>query len=337
MSPPLCAINLNLLVALDALLRLRSVTAAAREVGVSQPAMSKSLKQLRELFDDPLLVRGRDGYVLTPRAARLGGHLHWVLDELTRVIGDDESFDPTTSTRVFRVAMPDYLHGLIGPAIAQAFIEEAPRASVMLQTMDRATYADQLEEGVIDVAIHACLSPPTGLQSHPLVVDRFACALRSGHPALDQPLTLEAYTALPHCLIAVSDDISPGSVDLALAEHGLHRHVVCRTRSFLSAPLMVAESDAILTGPERLLRWFSTMVSIELRPAPLPVHGFAYAAVWHERFEHDPAHEWLRELLLRAAAPHPPAPEDREWTALWGEQGSMRRRELVRRSGTRVI
>jgi DNA-binding transcriptional LysR family regulator len=331
----LSSLNLNLLVSLDALLEERSVTRSARRVGVSQPAMSKSLRQLRELFADPLLVRGKDGLILTPRAARLQQPLRLTLDQLCRVLDDADSFDASESTRVFRVAMPDYLFGLIGGALSAAFIEQAPRASLLLVPFDRERYQLGLERGELDLAIHACLEPPTGLSSQPLIHDRFACALRRGHPALErESLSLELYAALPHLLISISDDISPGSADLALAEHGLTRHVACRVRSFLAAPIMLTSSDALLTGPERLLGMFAESHPIELRSPPMDIHGFCYAAVWHERFEADPGARWLRTAVEACCAPHEPHEGARDWKALWGARDSEKRRRIVKESGS---
>lgn len=338
MGVRLSSLNLNLLVALDALLDERSVTRAARRVGVSQPAMSKSLRQLRELFADPLLVRGKDGLIPTPRAARIARPLQQTLEQLCRVIDDAEAFDAASSKRVFRVAMPDYLYALLGGQLVSAFIEQAPQASLLLVPFDRANYHRALEQGELDLAVHACLEPPEGLRSFPVIQDRFACALRAGHPESEAPeLSLARYAELPHLLISISDDVSPGSVDVALAEFGLSRHVICRVRSFLAAPMMLAKSDAVLTGPERLLEIFAKTHDIKLRPAPLPIHGFGYAAVWHERFDVDSGSRWLRRVLERCADEHEPMLGEGDWLALFGSKDSERRRRLVRESGALVI
>jgi DNA-binding transcriptional LysR family regulator len=196
----------------------------------------------------------------------------------------------------------------------------------------------QLERGELDVAVHACLEPPAGLLSTPLVRDRFACALREGHPVAEDELDVETFAALPHCLIMVSDDVTPGSVDVAFADLGLQRHIACRVRSFLAAPLIVSRSDAVLTAPERLLQMFAPTHGLRVLPAPLPLHRFSYAAVWHERFDMDPSHVWLRALLEEVAAEHPPSPEDQpDWRELWGTRDSVRRRQLTKTAGGSVI
>jgi DNA-binding transcriptional LysR family regulator len=339
MATRLCTVNLNLLVALDALLRLRSVTRAAREVGVSQPAMSRSLKQLRELFDDPLLVRGKDGLIPTARAARLHSPLARTLEQLTQVVDDEAKFDAARSTRMFKVAMPDYLYGLLGARVTALMVDRAPHASVVFHRVDREAYAAPLERGELDLVVHACLEPPAGLMSTPLIRDRFACAVRSDHPAVaGDAIDLETYAALAHVLIMVSDDISPGSVDVALTDLGLQRHVACRVRSFLAAPLIVSQSDAIVTAPERLLTMFAKTHDLKVLEAPLALHRFSYAAVWHERFDADPGNAWLRGLLEEASAEHPPSPDDQpEWRELWGTRDSTRRRAITRMSGAKPI
>jgi len=327
----LAALNLNLLVALDALLDTRSVTAAARRVGVSQPAMSRSLRSLRDMFDDPLLVRGAEGLLLTPRAALVREPLRRSLNDLTGVIAGGGAFDPATATRRFIVEMPDYLMGLLGPTLCDRVSREAPGVTLDVRLADRADLFARLEVGTADVVVHACLEPPAGLRGLGLIRDRFACAVREGHPAAaKKKMSLRTFASLPHCLIAVSDDAQVGSVDLALAEHGLRRHVACRVRSFLAAPMIVAQSDLILTGPARLLRWFAARYPLHVFDAPISVHDFEYLALWHERFEAEPAHTWLRGVLAAAAAQHPPDARDRDWRELWGHAGSRRRRRIQR-------
>lgn len=339
MVPSLASMNLNLLVALDALLDTRSVTTAARRTGVSQPAMSRSLKSLRDLFDDPLLVRGKDGLLLTPRASLLCEPLRRSLSNLAGVVAGRGEFDPATSTRRFIVEMPDYLMGLLGPALCDRVIRDAPGVTLDVRLAHRTDFSSRLEAGTADVVVHACLEPPAGLSGLGLVRDRFACAVRKGHPLAPKKkkMSLATYAALPHCLIAVSDEAQVGSVDLALEEHGLRRHVACRVRSFLAAPMVVAQSDAILTGPARLLRWFAERYPIQVFPAPIPVHDFEYIALWHERFESEPAHAWLRGVLVAASLAHAPDARDRDWRALWGHAGSPRRRKIQRGTAGPVI
>jgi len=328
----LASLNLNVLVALDALLDTRNVTAAARRVGVSQPAMSRSLKSLREMFDDPLLVRGKHGLLLTPRAALVREPLRRSLTDLTGVIAGRGDFDPATSTRRFIVEMPDYLMGLLGPALCDRVTREAPAVTLDVRLAERTDIFARLEAGTSDIIVHACLEPPSGLRGLGLVRDRFACAVRRGHPAAPKTkkMSLRTFAGLPHCLIAVSDEAQVGSVDLALEEHGLRRHVACRVRSFLAAPMIAAQSDAILTGPARLLRWFAERYPLEVFEPPVSVHDFEYIALWHERFAAEPAHAWLREVLATAAGPHTPDTRDRDWRELWGYAGSQRRRKIQR-------
>jgi DNA-binding transcriptional LysR family regulator len=196
---------------------------------------------------------------------------------------------------------------------------------------DRTDIFARLEAGTADVVVHACLEPPMGLRGLGLVRDRFACVVRRGHPAAPRKkMSLKTFAALPHCLIAVSDDAQVGSVDLALEEHGLRRHVACRVRSFLAAPMIVAQSDVILTGPARLLRWFAERYPLHVFDPPVSVHDFEYIALWHERFEAEPAHAWLRGMLAASAQPHAPDSRDRDWRDLWGHAGSQRRRKIQR-------
>jgi DNA-binding transcriptional LysR family regulator len=158
----LAALNLNALVALDALLDTRSVTAAARRVGVSQPAMSRSLKSLRDMFDDPLLVRGKHGLLLTPRAALVREPLRRSLTDLTGVIAGRGDFDPATSTRRFIVEMPDYLMGLLVPALCERVTRDAPGVTLDVRLADRTDILARLEAGTADIVVRgrarACMA-----------------------------------------------------------------------------------------------------------------------------------------------------------------------------------
>jgi len=333
----LAALNLNLLVPLQALLEERNVTRAAERCGVSQPAMSRNLAQLRGLLEDTLLVRTADGVQLTERAERILSPLGHTLGELERVVGDRPAFDPGQTTRRFRIAAPDYLVMLLGPALGRRAAELGSGLSFEFVGMERDRFQRQLETGQLDLAIHACLELPTDIGHTPLIVDRFACAMRDDHPLAGKRLTVKRFASLPHCLIAISDERSPGSVDVALSDLGLKRHVACSTRSFLSAAHFALQSDMILTGPERMLRHYAQHYPLCVFKPPLELHGFDYEATWHRRFEADPGMGWLRSTVAEIADGFEPMPAALSWQAQFGGGGSRRRRELQRRAGTAAL
>ncbi|MET0409886.1 MAG: LysR family transcriptional regulator [Polyangiaceae bacterium] len=292
--------NLNLLLALHGLLSERSVTAAARRVGVTPSAMSHSLAELRQLLDDPLLVRSGRGMLLTPRAETLLAPLHKLLGDAERLLGGGTSFEPTTTERRFVIAAPDFLATLLLPPLLEAVAREAPRISIEIVPSVRRGNAWLLEAGDLDLALGAIVDEAPGIQRMDLCTEGFLCAARKGHPKIRGKLDLDSYAEVPHLLITLGDDSSPTWIDRALADHGRARRVAARTRYFMSAPLVLARSDLLLTGPSMLLRYFADLVPLQLLEPPIELPTYPEEVYWHERFDADPGHAWLREQVRKA-------------------------------------
>lgn len=292
--------NLNLLLALHGLLSERSVTSAARRVGVTPSAMSHSLAELRELLDDPLLVRSGRGMLLTPRAENLVGPLHKLLDDAERMLRGGTTFEPSTAERHFVIAAPDFLATLLLPPLLEAIAREAQGISIEIVPSVRRGNAWLLEAGDLDLALGAIVDEAPGIQRMDLCTEGFLCAARKKHPQVRGKLDLETYVELPHLLITLGDDSSPTWIDRALAEQGRARRVAVRTRYFMSAPLVLARSDLVLTGPSMLLRYFAELVPLQLLAPPIELPTYPEEAYWHERFDADPGHVWLRDQVRRA-------------------------------------
>ncbi len=294
----LAGIDLNLLVALDALLAERSVTRAAERVGLSQPAMSRALGRLRALFGDRLLVRTSAGLVPTPRAEALAPRLRAVLAEVGRIV-QAPSFDPARMRDTARIAMPDYLSILLLPALLRRLEREAPGLDIVLAP-PRATTLAELEAGELDLAIGNFPDVPAGFYGNTVMTERFACLMRRGHPALTGPLTPQVYAGLRHALITIRDDRSPGTVDEALARLGLARRIALRVPNFLAAPLIVAETDLVVTLPLRLAQWLAGRADVQVLEPPLDLGSFSMTQLWHERRRDDAEHAWLRTTVTAA-------------------------------------
>jgi DNA-binding transcriptional LysR family regulator len=249
----LARIDLNLLVAFDALAREQNVTRAAERVGVTQSAMSHALRRLRELLDDPLLVRGKSGMVLTARAEALVLPLRSGLVSVDRALVRAERFDPRTARRKFRLATPDLFDLLAIPLLLEALRERAPGVDLVVAPLD-ARLSDALETGEIDL----CVAPRvddfpggapeldgSGLVRRVLFRDDFSCFCRADHPAASEkrprrgkpaaiePLSVDAYAALSHVLVSPRAE-GPGLVDELLAKQGLSRRVALRRCAFLT-------------------------------------------------------------------------------------------------------
>jgi DNA-binding transcriptional LysR family regulator len=294
----LSAIDLNLLVVLRALLSERHVTRAARQLGLSQSATSHALSRLRELYSDPLLVRSGRVLEPTPRALALLPMLERGLQELQGSLRGEQPFEPLRAKLALRLGAADYGQAVLFAPLVALLQAEAP--GIDLQAMSYPDLLAELEAGTIDVALTTRGKLPRTLVEQQLFSDGFVCMLRKGHPALHKKLTLKTYLELSHLFVAPGG--TAGSyVDTELERRGVARRVALQVSSFVVAPQVVAETNLISTGPERLLRRMSKHYPIVLLPTPLRLPRFDLCLVWHIRRDHDPALSWLRDAIARVA------------------------------------
>lgn len=290
--------DLAALATLDALLQTASVSEAARRLGLSTPAVSHALARLRERFDDPLLVRAGRRMVLTPRAAGLREQVHEALTLAGRVFEPPQSFDPERLERSFALSVTDYVLVVLGPAIEALVRDRAPRLALRFipNALDD---AEKLRLGETDLAIGIYGELPPELRTRPLLTDRLVCVVRAGHPIVGKRLGLDQFVALDHVQVAPRGQPG-GYVDQQLAERGHARRVVRAVPYFQVALSLTASSDYILTISERIARALGPSLGLTILEPPLPLEPYALSLVWHPRFDRDPAHAWLRELLLAA-------------------------------------
>lgn len=295
----LAGVDMNLLVALRALLSERHVTRAARQLGLSQSATSHALSRLRELYGDPLLVRNGRVLELTPRAAAILPQLTRGLTELEGSLRGQPEFVPSRARGTLRMGCADYFQAVLFGPLLSIFQSEAP--GMDLQVVSHANELEQLDRGSLDVAMLTKSQFPRIFSEQRLFTDGFTCMLRKGHPALaHKKFTLERYLELGHVFVAPGGT-SGSYVDTELEKRGLRRRIALQVSSFLAAPLVVAETDLVSTGPQLLLQRMSERYPIVLLPTPLELSRFELCLVWHSRRDHDPAHIWMREAIVRAA------------------------------------
>ena len=295
----LADLNLNSLLAFDALLAEAGATRAAARLGVTQSAMSHTLRGLRDALGDPLFVRGSGGLVPTPRALALGEPVREGLAALERGLRSAADFDPATSTRRFVLALGDGLALRLGPALIARLRAEAPGVELVFRADLRDGAPDALERGETDISCVVQTPEWPGLRRRKLMTDDFVCVVRQGHPSLKGGIDLDLFARLPHLLISPAGD-GPSVVDRLLAERGLARHVAVRVPTFLLAPLLIASSDLIATVPRSLARAFAASTPLQLLEPPLPVPAFSLYVLWHARLDADPGHRWLREAVIAA-------------------------------------
>jgi DNA-binding transcriptional LysR family regulator len=300
-APTRSDLDLNLLAILDALLVERSVTRAADRVGLSQSAASHALARLRDHFGDPLLVRGRSGMVLTARANELAAPIRQALEALDTALRGARAFDARRARRRFTIAMTDYLAVVVLPPLYERLAREAPGIDLVIASVVRSV-EDTLETESVDlvVTMAAIGDDRPALYQQRLFEERYVCVMRRGHRATHRPLTVDAYCALDHALIAPRG--GPGIVDRQLAARGLTRRVAVQVPHSLVAPHLVAGSDLVLTVVERLARTYAAMLPLDIVELPIDVPATTCWQRWHERSHGDAAHAWLRGLVAEVAS-----------------------------------
>ena len=294
----------SLLLTLEALLQTRNVTHAAARLNITQSALSTRLTRLRQLLNDPLFIpsaTGR-GMIPTPHASALQSELASLLERLTGFINTAHVFDPATSTRIFRIAATDNPATILAPDLIPLVRAQAPHAKLAFTLPDKARVAEHLEQGEVDLFVGAAEDGSNELIANTLFEEEFVTAQRIGHPRGTAPLTLDAFCSLDHLLISTTGGKFRGMVDAALTEIGRERSVSLSVQSYALAPLVLAGSDCLCTLPRRFLERFTD--SLELFPTPLDLPPFRMNLYWHPKMRTDPAHIWLRQLVMTATRPH---------------------------------
>jgi DNA-binding transcriptional LysR family regulator len=316
------SVDLNLLVALDALLGERNVTRAAARLNLSQSAMSAALARLRALFGDPLLLRTAGGMLPTSKGQELAAPVKQVLADVGRLVQQAGAFDPASARVTFTIAASDYVEFAILPRLVDFLEANAPLARFAVRAMDFGAIGRQLEAGEVDLGILGAGFAPPNARSRPLFLERFVCVVRRDHPRIRDRLTLDEFCALEHLLVQPSGSGFTAQTDDALAAIGRRRQVRLSVPHFLLVPEILVRSDMIVVLPERLARGYRDRFRIFEPPLEMP--PFAIVEVWHERTHRDPALVWLRQALADLTREEAAPPALRRTPAQSGPASSAR-------------
>jgi DNA-binding transcriptional LysR family regulator len=286
-------VDLNLLLALHALLEERHVTRAAKRSFLSQSAMSRALDRLRETFGDPLLIRTGRVYERTVRGERVMRELESLMPRLEAIVGG-EKFDPWRSQDRFRVAMTDHATMILLPMILQRVRRAAPHARLELSAWRTEAYED-VAAGRIDLALSA-EAVPAALESEVIINFDFVCLVGSAQPVRARRFTLKQYLQLPHALVETLDG-QQTMVDRPLAQLGLKRRAVLRLPFFVPAIFAIGQTDLVLTVPRILAKITAKIAGVRVVEPPREIKAFPYFMAWHPRLSEEPTHAWFREQL----------------------------------------
>lgn len=296
----LASLDLNLLVSLDALLQQRSVTRAAAQMGLSQPALSASLARLRRHFGDELLTRVGNEYRLTPLAVQLEELVRIALSGAERVFTAQPEFDPASSTREFTLLVSDYVVAVMGDTVAALLAEEAPHTRLRLATHSPAI-VDRAEQALLSADL--IFLPPgflTGLSRQDLYRDEWVCVVAADSPAADTGLVVEDLETMPW-VVTYHGPTASTPVVRQMRMLGIEPRVQVVVENFLTVPALVTGSNRVALLQRRLVDQLPLNVGIRALPPPFEVAPLIEAMWWHPAFDDDPEHRYLRDLVLRAA------------------------------------
>jgi len=288
-------LDLNLLPALDALLKRRSVSEAARDVGLSQPAMSRVLARLRDVLGDPLLVRTGGGYALSPRAKALSAQLVPALDHVKAVFRDP-GFDPARTQRTLRIAGIDTHTLLLAPPLMARLAHEAPGIDIRFENYSP-NIVERVETGQVDLVFATSTTPlPPGAGSATYARDRLALVLRAGHPMAKRKWTPEDYARVDHVGISILGDAG-SELDAQLAKFGVTRRLALVTPHFIAALAAVSQTDLATTLSRVFASRFAEQFGLILKEPPLPNLDLDLTLVWSHVRAADPVLGWIRTVI----------------------------------------
>lgn len=296
----IASLDLNLVRVLAIVLQAKSVTGAARQLHVTQSAVSNSLSRLRALFKDPLVTRSAGGLVPTPLARSLAPQLERVLSQLEAAVNSHLAFDPRTATRRFTLACTDAHHFQDVPRIAAAFARKLPKAVLRIVSPDFMKSSGGLETGEID----AVLMPKPGVEpdqrSEDLYPEGFAFVVRRDHPKVGRKLTVAQFNSLRHIdtlVVQGEGGIGHKVAGDMFARLGLVRDIALSVPTFSAAGLAASRSDLLAGLPESLADILCDLLPLKKVRGPLPAYAFPMCLVWHPRTDSDAASRFFRKVV----------------------------------------
>ncbi|TCN27042.1 transcriptional regulator NodD2 [Sinorhizobium americanum] len=293
-------LDLNLLVALDALMSERNLTAAARRINLSQSAMSAAVGRLRSYFRDELFTMAGREFIPTPRAEGLAPAVREALLKIQHSIVSWEAFKPAHSDRRFKIVLSDYVTLVFFEKIVERAAREAPGVS-----FDCLPIADDFEELLRRGEIDFLIMPEARMSLHPhaaLFEDIFVCVGCRTNEQLSEPLTFERYMSMGHVAVKFGNTRKPSFEEWYLLEHGFKKRVEVAVQGFSMIPPMLLGTERIGTIPLRLAQHFAKTIPLQIVELPLPLPPFIEAIQWPALHDSDPASRWLREMLVEEAS-----------------------------------
>ena len=291
-------LDLNLLRVFAAVHAHGSASAAAEALGVTQPAVSNALRRLREAFGDELFTRTPKGVSPTPLADRLAVSVTQALDALRAGIEPAPRFDARTARRKFRVLMSDIGEIAFLPGLLRWLRAEAPNVTIETTTLPVRDARVAMESGNLDLAVGFLPDLKAGFYQQRVFTQTYVCMVRADHPDIGPTLSQKAFRDARHAIVN-AQGTGHGIVETILERAGIEPEVVLKLPHFLAVPMVIAETDLVVTVPQRLGEIFARILPVRLLPHPLRIPPFQVNQYWHRRYHADPANQWLRGNFAR--------------------------------------
>lgn len=289
-------LDLNLLPVFEAMLVEQNVTAAASHVGLTQSAMSNALGRLRQHFDDPLFVKTRTGMLPTPRAQELAGPLKQALALIRAAAEERERFDPKASGRTFRLYMTDVGEMRFLPGLMEHLRSTGASVKIETSQIQVEELADRMTLGEIDLALGYLPEVSRAIDRLPLFDEHYVCVTRDDGTA--NKLTRERFLSSPHVAIE-SMGSGHAMFERVLQQEGIALNVALRVPHFVVIPMIVAQTDLVVTLPSRVAEQIAKPMNLRVHPLPFKFPKFEVSLYWHPRFASDPPIAWLRGEMAR--------------------------------------
>lgn len=290
-------VDLNLMLVFEAMMTDKHLSRAAKGMGLSQSAMSGALARLRVVYKDPLFVRSARGMLPTHKAEQLKEPIAKALAILRSSLAEEGEFNPLECDKTFRIALSDWMCVSFLPDIDQRIKKEAPHVNLVIRNMSPKEMYEALMAGELDLGISGQANFERGVYKQVLYYETGKCFVWSGHPAIKTSLSLKDYVRFPHILFSPQGS-GLGFVDKALAKKKLKRRIGLRVVYSLAIPSLIVNTDYIATTPTPIATFAAQHFPIKIFDPPLPISGGNITQYWNRANHTDPAHQWLRGIIM---------------------------------------
>ena len=291
------AVDLNLLVVLDSIIEEKHITNAAKKLNLTQSALSKTLSRIRNMFDDPILVRMQNGYELTDRAQKLAEPIKKILQDVDEVIAPI-NFDPATTEQWFSIGTLDFGEVIAGNEFMRQICEKAPKSKIRF--IPRTILSNsQLFDGAVDMLFRVRPEEvPQNCIAETIIEDKMVCIVDSNHPTAGKKLTLDDYLNFPHSALHVG--IDEPIIDKTLAKIGKKRNTLKQSSNFVALAFSILNTPMILTVPNSAAQTLKQLLDISVHDLPFQTPPLDMVMIWHKRNQDRPDHKWFRNEFKKA-------------------------------------